>query len=86
MTASIKFSSAIHSTAPAACIRISANFFWLSVVLVFAQRTLIPRPIAAGVFGMARTMDALVPNNASKNEIGVPAAMESVSAEVARPV
>ena len=42
-----------------------------------------PIPIAAGVFGMARTMAASLPNAASKNEIGVPAAMESVTAEAA---
>ena len=35
-----------------------------------------PRPIAAGVFGMARTIGVPAPSAASKARIGVPAAIE----------
>ncbi len=39
----------------------------------------IPRPIAAGVFGMARTIGVFSPRTSSKVAIGVPAATEITS-------
>ena len=41
-----------------------------------------PRPIAAGVFGIARATGVVSPNAASKRAIAVPAAIESTTAPV----
>ena len=55
MTASINASSSIHSTWPAARSNASASARCAGVTFGDATPTLIPRPIAAGVFGIART-------------------------------
>ena len=48
-------SSSIHSTSPVARSNASANMRCLAVTFSAATATVIPRPIAAGVLGMART-------------------------------
>ncbi len=47
--------------------------------LAFGQATLMPRPIAAGVFGMARTIALPPGSDFSKNRSGCPAMIESTS-------
>ena len=57
-------------TAPTAAISSSATSRWASVVLALAHSTVTPRPTAAGVLGMARTMPSSAPSACSNRAIG----------------
>ena len=56
-----------------------ASLRWRAETLPLATATLMPRPIAAGVFGMARTMAAPGSSDACKNPSVGPAMIESTS-------
>ena len=63
--------------------RSSASAIARCAALTFlaATATVMPRPIAAGVFGMART--TLPPQTSCSAAMGVPAMIETTSVEVA---
>src|SRR5262249_10659162 len=81
VTASIRASSLTHSTLPIAASRSDACLRWYAEICAFATATLTPRPIAAAVFGIARTIAVPKGNDFSRNPIVRPAIIESTSVD-----
>src|SRR5581483_760914 len=78
VTASISVSSLTHSTLPVAPSRRCASSRCAELTCALATATVMPRPMAAGVLGMARTMAA--PGSApSRNAKVFPAMIERIS-------
>ena len=80
MTASISDSSSTQTTSPMAVNRRWHNARWVSLTLGLAQAAVMPRPTAAGVFGIDRTTAASAPSAPSKKAMGRPAAIDSATA------
>ena len=83
MTASICASSASRTVWPTAAISASASRSPSSATAALPTSAVMPRPTAAGVFGIARTIGVPAPSAASKARIGVPAAMDRNSVAAA---
>jgi len=74
----MKLSLSIHATVPVADNSASASWCWGDVTCLLGTATVIPRPIEAGVFGMARTI-ALTMNSRSRKASVLPAMIDSTS-------
>ena len=71
-----KDSFSTRSTCPVTVSSAVAVLICASLAFLLGHRAVMPLPIAAGVLGMVRMMGCVFPNNASKEAIDFPAAME----------
>ena len=77
-------SSGAHSTLPMVASRSPASLRWRAETLALPTATLMPRPMAAGVFGMARTIAVPGASDCSRNRSVLPAMIESTSVVLPR--
>ena len=76
-------SSSIQCTAPTAAISAEQSSRCAALTCGLANSAVTPCPMAAGVFGMARTIGVRGPKAASKRRMVVPAAIDSTTAPLA---
>src|SRR5207344_1835310 len=82
VTASISVSSLAHSTLPMAESRLEASLRWRALTIGLAQATVILRPMAAGVFGIARTIAVPVGSAPCRKATVRPAMIDSANVDL----